>query len=106
MEGGRDTTLSGGFRHREWEGNHRSQKQYNFLYFKGKRKEPVFEIWYKDFMSNESKIIANYLLNKYQKEYCVWLDSSNSILKKFAPIPNPYERQKDGYYHAYIRLIN
>ena len=31
--------------------------QYKFLYFKGKRKEPVFEIWYKDFMSNEGKII-------------------------------------------------
>ena len=57
-------------------------------------------------MSNESKIITNYLLNKYQKEYCVWLNSSNSVLKKFAPIPNPYERQKDGYYHAYVQLIN
>ena len=73
-------------------------------FFKKTRKEPVFEIWYKDFMSNESKIITNYLLNKYQKEYCVWLDSSNGILKKFKPIPNPYERQKDGYYHAYVIL--
>lgn len=80
--------------------------QYTFLYFKGKRKEPVFEIWYKDFMSNESKTITNYLLNKYQKEYCVWLNSSNSVLKKFAPIPNPYQQQNDGYYHAYVILTN
>ena len=57
-------------------------------------------------MSNERTIIKNYLLNKYQKEYCVLLNSSNSVLKKFAPIPNPYERQKDGYYHAYVQLIN
>jgi len=80
--------------------------QYTFLYFKGKRKEPVFEIWYKDLMSNESTIIKNYLLNKYQKEYCILLDSTNSVLKKFTPIPNAYERQKDGYYHAYVILTN
>jgi len=72
---------------------------YRLLYFRANDKNrPIFEVW-----ANTEKELFNICLTlnkiKHAKMNYVLI---STVKKQFQPVPNPYIKQKDDKFHAYI----
>lgn len=72
---------------------------YRFLYFRANDKNrPIFEVWAD---TNEELFNICLILNKVKRAKINYRLIS-TVKKQFQPAPNPYIKQNDDKFHAYI----